>query len=179
MNQIHIQFHRSNNTDFIMGCFENQLCLMDFRYRNMRVTVDRRLKQGLKAEFVEQDNALLQATRQQVDEYLAADRRQFDLPLLMVGSDFQKSVWAALRQLPYGSTCSYSELASQIGRDSAVRAVATANAANALMMIIPCHRVIAANGGLGGYAGGLPLKKRLLALEQVGQGAETAIAQVG
>ena len=73
MNQIHIQFHRSNNTDFIMGCFENQLCLMDFRYRNMRVTVDRRLKQGLKAEFVEQDNALLQATRQQVDEYLAAD----------------------------------------------------------------------------------------------------------
>ena len=179
MNQIHIQFHRSHNTDFIMGCFENQLCLMDFRYRNMRVTVDRRLKQGLKAEFVEQDNALLQATRQQVDEYLAADRRQFDLPLLMVGSDFQKSVWAALSQLPYGSTCSYSELASQIGRDSAVRAVATANAANALMMIIPCHRVIAANGGLGGYAGGLPLKKRLLALEQVGQGVETAIAQVG
>ena len=162
-----------------MGVFEDQLCLLDFRYRNMRAAVDRRLKQGLEAEFVEQDNVLLQVTRQQVDEYLAADRRQFDLPLLMVGSDFQKSVWAALRQLPYGSTCSYSELASQIGRDSAVRAVATANAANALMMIIPCHRVIAANGGLGGYAGGLPLKKRLLALEQVGQGVETAIAQVG
>lgn len=179
MNQIHIQFYRSNNTDFIMGCFENQLCLMDFSYRKMRAAVDRRLQQGLQAEFIEQDNALLQATRQQVDEYLAADRRQFDLPLLMVGSDFQKSVWAALRQLPYGSTCSYSELALQIGRDSAVRAVATANAANALMMIIPCHRVIAANGGLGGYAGGLPLKKRLLALEQKDQCVETALAQVG
>ena len=179
MNQIYIQFHRSNNTDFIMGCFENQLCLMDFSYRKMRAAVDRRLQQGLQAEFIEQDNALLQATRQQVDEYFAADRRQFDLPLLMVGSDFQKSVWAALRQLPYGSTCSYSELALQIGRDSAVRAVATANAANALMMIIPCHRVIAANGGLGGYAGGLPLKKRLLALEQKDQCVETALAQVG
>ena len=168
MNQIHIQFHRSSNTDFIMGCFENRLCLMDFRYRKMRGTVDRRLKRGLNAEFVEQDNALLRATRQQVDEYLVADRCQFDLPLLMVGSDFQKSVWAALRQLPYGTTCSYSELASMIDRDNAVRAVAAANAANALMLINPCHRVVAANGSLGGYAGGLLLKKQLLALEQVG-----------
>lgn len=179
MSQIHIQFHQTTEADFILGSFEDKLCLLDFRYRNMRATVDRRLQQGLGVEFAEQDNALLQVARQQIDAYLVGDRRQFDLPLLMVGSDFQVSVWHALSQLPYGTTCSYSQLALEIGRASAVRAVAAANGANALMLAVPCHRVIAANGDLGGYAGGLSLKKRLLALEQSGQSTDAIDDLVG
>ena len=179
MNQIHIQFYQTKPAEFILGSFEDQLCLLDFRYRKMRATVDRRLQHYLDAQFVEQDNALLRVTRQQIDEYLVGDRKQFDLPLLMLGTDFQLSVWQALRQLPYGTTCSYSQLASEIGRASAVRAVAAANGANALMLAVPCHRVIAANGGLGGYAGGSSLKKQLLALEQSVQSTDAFDDLVG
>lgn len=171
MNQISIQFYKTKVAEFVLGSFEGKLCLLDFRYRKMRAAVDRRLKQGLGAEFVEQDNDLLQATRQQVDEYLLGDRKQFDLPLTMVGSEFQKQVWLALLSVPYGATSSYLELSQKVDNVKAVRAVAAANGANGMALIIPCHRIIGANGDLVGYGGGLPLKKRLLALEQ-GPGSE-------
>lgn len=127
--------------------------------------MDARVQRGLKAEFVEQDDLLLAETRSQIDEYLLGQRTEFDLPLLTVGSEFQERVWDALREVPYGETSTYLELARRIGNENAVRAVASANGANAIALIIPCHRIIGSNGELIGYGGGIPLKQKLLKLE--------------
>ena len=166
MNQINIQYYKTKYTDFILGSFENRLCLLDFKYRKMRTTVDNRLKLGFKAEFVEQDDEVLKETRKQLDEYFDMQRKEFDIPLITVGTDFQKSVWKALMKVPYGTTSTYLQIAKDIGSEKAVRAVASANGANSIGIIIPCHRIIGSNGELIGYGGGLPLKKRLLKLEQ-------------
>jgi methylated-DNA-[protein]-cysteine S-methyltransferase len=100
-----------------------------------------------------------------VEEYFAGERREFDLELAPAGSAFQRLVWRALRQIPFGETRSYGQIATQIGSHKAVRAVGAANGANPLSIIVPCHRVIGANGKLTGFAGGLEVKARLLALE--------------
>jgi O-6-methylguanine DNA methyltransferase len=102
----------------------------------------------------------------QILEYLEGKRTGFELALDPRGTAFQLSVWRALVAIPYGETRSYSELATAIGRRDAVRAVGTANGANPLAIVVPCHRVIAADGSLGGYGGGLELKARLLAMER-------------
>ena len=166
MNQINIQYYKTNYGEFILGSYDGKLCMVDFRYRKMRKTVDGRIKKGLNAEFIEQDDEILQKTRLQLYEYFHMQRKTFDIPIQMLGTDFQKSVWEALLKVPYGTTSAYLQLAKDIGKAKAVRAVANANAANAIGIIIPCHRIIGTNGELTGYAGGLPLKKRLLELEQ-------------
>lgn len=166
MNQINIHYFKTKIGELILGSFDNKLCLLDFRYRRMRTTVDNRIKKGLNAEFIEQDDPILKETRTQISEYLAGDRKEFDLPLLMVGTDFQKNVWNALLKVSYGDTSSYLQLAKDINNEKAVRAVASANGANAISIMIPCHRIIGSNGELVGYGGGLPIKKRLLKLEQ-------------
>jgi len=166
MNQINIQYYKTKYGEFILGSYDEKLCMVDFRYRKMRKAVDARIKKGLNAEFIEQDNEILQKTRLQLEEYFNLKRKEFDLPILMVGTDFQRSVWEALIKVPYGITSTYLQLAKDIGNEKAVRAVANANGANAIGIIIPCHRIIGTNGELTGYAGGLPLKKRLLELEQ-------------
>ena len=166
MNQINIQYYKSKIGELIMGSFEEKLCLLDFKYRRMRKTVDSRIKKGLNADYIEQDNRILQETKNQFDEYLSGERREFDIPVLMVGSDFQKNVWKALMKVPYGTTATYLQLAKSIGNENAARAVAAANGANAIAIIIPCHRIIGSDGELVGYGGGLPVKKRLLKLEQ-------------
>ncbi len=132
----------------------------------MRSTIDNRLKKGLGAVFVEQDDEILKAARVQLDEYFGQQRTVFTMPLLMVGTEFQTAVWHALMQIPYGTSLSYLKLAEQINNKKAVRAVASANGANALSIFIPCHRIIGSSGELVGYAGGLPAKKKLLKLEQ-------------
>ena len=132
----------------------------------MRITVDNRIKNGIKAEFVEKDDEILEKTREQLDEYLNGNRHEFDIPVLMVGTDFQKNVWNALVKVPYGFTSTYLQLAKNINNEKAVRAVAGANGANSIGLIIPCHRIIGSDGELVGYGGGLSVKKRLLALEQ-------------
>ena len=131
----------------------------------MRKSVDDRIKKLLDADYIEVDDELLKETRKQIDEYFIMQRQEFTLPLLMVGTEFQKSVWNALLKIPYGKTASYLELSKIIGNEKAVRAVANANGANAIALIIPCHRIIGTNGKLTGYGGGLPLKKKLLDLE--------------
>jgi methylated-DNA-[protein]-cysteine S-methyltransferase len=166
MNQINIQYHKTKYGEFILGSFDKKLCMLDFRYRRMRTTIDNRIKKGLDAEFIEQDDEILQKTRTQLDEYFNSERKEFDIPLLTIGTDFQKSVWEALLKVPYGTTSTYLQLAKDIDNEKAVRAVASANGANSIGIIIPCHRIIGSNGELVGYGGGLPVKKRLLKLEQ-------------
>ena len=102
----------------------------------------------------------------QLDAYFAGRRRAFDLPLAPVGTAFQLTVWEALRTIPYGETRSYGQLAAQIGRPRASRAVGAANGSNPLSVVVPCHRVIGADGTLTGFGGGLPRKKWLLAMER-------------
>lgn len=101
----------------------------------------------------------------QLDEYFAGKRRAFDLPIEVAGTEFQEQVWLKLAEIPYGDTISYAELARWVGRPQAFRAVGQANGANPIPIILPCHRVIAADGSIGGYGGGLETKRRLLAIE--------------
>jgi methylated-DNA-[protein]-cysteine S-methyltransferase len=107
----------------------------------------------------------LAAARAQLGDYFAGHRRGFDLPLNPRGTPFQRGVWLALAEIPYGATLSYGELARRLGRPLAVRAVGAANGRNPLPIVLPCHRVIGSDGSLTGYGGGLPAKRLLLALE--------------
>ena len=111
------------------------------------------------------ETPLLTEGKRQLLEYLAGVRRVFDLPLAPKGTEFYRSVWRALEEIPYGETRSYRDIAQAVGRPKAVRAVGQANHNNPIPIIIPCHRVVGANGSLTGYGGGLDLKERLLRLE--------------
>jgi methylated-DNA-[protein]-cysteine S-methyltransferase len=108
---------------------------------------------------------ILIETERQLKEYFAGTRKEFDLPTEPAGSEFQKKVWRALREIPFGETRSYLDLAKSIGSAKAVRAVGAANGKNPLSIVVPCHRVIGANGSLTGFAGGLEVKAKLLAHE--------------
>lgn len=103
----------------------------------------------------------------QLQEYFRGERRDFDLPLAPRGTPFQQRVWQALREIPYGRSASYAEIARRLGNPNAMRAVGLANGRNPIPVIIPCHRVIGADGSLTGYGGGLPIKRKLLALEGI------------
>jgi methylated-DNA-[protein]-cysteine S-methyltransferase len=111
------------------------------------------------------EHPVLLETERQLAEYFAGARKAFSLPLDFAGTEFQRSVWAALLTIPYGETRSYGQIARQIGRPKAVRAVGAANGRNPLSIVAPCHRVIGASGELTGFAGGLATKRFLLALE--------------
>ena len=108
----------------------------------------------------------IKKAEKQLKDYFEGKRTEFDLPLYMDGTDFQKSVWGALQKIPYGETRSYKEIAEQIGNPKAVRAVGLTNGKNPISIIVPCHRVIGSNGKLTGYAGGLGIKDYLLKLEE-------------
>jgi methylated-DNA-[protein]-cysteine S-methyltransferase len=163
---INIQYYKTKIGELILGSFDGKLCMLDYRYRRMRTTVDNRIRKGICADFIEKNDDILEETKKQFTEYLNGCRKDFDIPLLMVGTDFQKSVWQALMKVPYGTTSTYLQMAKNINNEKAVRAVASANGANSISIIIPCHRIIGSNGELVGYGGGLPVKKRLLTLEQ-------------
>ncbi|WP_374034583.1 methylated-DNA--[protein]-cysteine S-methyltransferase [Bdellovibrio bacteriovorus] len=108
---------------------------------------------------------ILKQTETELTEYFKGQRQDFDVPLDVVGTEFQESVWRQLKKIPYGKTVSYTDIARRIKKEKAVRAVGTANGKNPICIIVPCHRVIAAGGGLGGYSGGLERKEALLRLE--------------
>ena len=116
-------------------------------------------------DWREGDHPLLQRARVQLAEYFAGKRRTFDLPLAPRGTEFQRETWQALATIPYGSTISYAELAMRVKRPKAMRAVGAANGRNPLPIVLPCHRVIGADGSLTGFGGGLPTKQYLLELE--------------
>ena len=119
------------------------------------------------AELIENtQHPMLLKVRQQLEQYFAGQRQQFNLPLDFQGTDFQQQVWRALLTIPYGETRSYKDIALQIGNEKAVRAVGVANGRNPISIIAPCHRVIGSGGALVGFAGGLDKKQILLSLEQ-------------
>ncbi|MFV9685619.1 glycosyltransferase [Pantoea graminicola] len=121
------------------------------------------------------DHPVLRETGRQLKAYFAGERRDFELPLDFVGTDFQKKVWQALIAIPFGETRSYSQIAREIGHPLAVRAVGAANGRNPLSIVAPCHRVIGSNGKLTGFAGGLEIKAFLLSLES----AQPSLALAG
>jgi len=147
-----------------IGATESAVVLADFTERAMMpaqlASVRRRI-----GPTTYRDARLLDAAESQLADYFAGERRTFDLPLEMPGSAFQERVWHRLRAIPYGETMTYRELAAAVGALAASRAVGRANGSNRLAIIVPCHRVVAAGGGLGGYGGGLAAKRWLLELE--------------
>ncbi len=126
---------------------------------------ERRNRVKLDTPKLAPEQPILLETERQLSEYFAGNRTHFDLPLEPDGSEFQKKVWQALKQIPFGRTQSYLNLAKAVGSAKASRAVGAANAKNPLSIIVPCHRVVGANGSLTGFAGGLHAKATLLALE--------------
>lgn len=164
-NKIQIQQYESPCGKLMLGSFEGKLCLCDWMDEERRTLIDRRIQKSLHATYEEGTSEVITRAVHQLDEYFAGKRTAFDIPLLPVGTDFQKAVWNALLDIPYGKTISYAALSARLDNPKAVRAVAAANGANALSILIPCHRVIGSNHRLVGYAGGLSAKKRLLAME--------------
>lgn len=165
MNKIRIQRYHSPCGDLMLGFFEDKLCLCDWATEKHRDIVDIRLRKMLQTGYEESSSSVIEETRRQLDEYFEGKRTTFNLPLLFAGTEFQKNVWYELLKIPYATTISYSELAKRLNIPRAVRAVANANGANGISIIVPCHRVIGSNHSLTGYAGGLDAKKKLLELE--------------
>lgn len=126
----------------------------------------RDMEEELKNTAIKKETALMKEAKQQLDEYLKGERKEFSIPLDPEGTEFQKRDWKALCTIPYGETRSYKEIAEQIGCTKGYRAVGLANNRNPISIFIPCHRVIGSNGKLVGYGGGLDIKEKLLKLEQ-------------
>ena len=149
-----------------MASIGDELCLCDWNKCPCAERDKQRLIRLLKADFEEKESEIIRQATSQLDEYFAGKRKEFDLKFCLVGTDFQKSVWRALMEIPYGETRSYMQIAERIGNPKGVRAVAQAIGANGLAIIIPCHRVIGTNHSLTGFAGGLEAKRFLLNLEE-------------
>ena len=165
MNRIITRRYESPCGTLLLGSFGGRLCLCDWQVEKHRTHVDDRLRRLLKAEFTDGTSSVIERAVAQLDEYFAGRRKTFDVPLLFVGTDFQKTVWDKLLDIPFGETISYGEMVRQIGRPKSVRAVANANGANAISIFAPCHRVIGSDRTLTGYGGGLAAKEFLLRLE--------------
>lgn len=162
-NTIIVDRYMSPCGELWLGALGDKLCLCDW---GLRYHVANRLKRHLGAEYKVGASPVIAQAISQLKEYFAGTRRNFDIPLLSAGTDFQKAVWNELLRIPYGETVSYGWVAKSIEMPKAVRAVANANGANAISIFTPCHRVIGSNNSLTGYAGGLHAKEYLLALER-------------
>lgn len=149
----------------ICGTTEKGICLLEWLDRGGKERIQARLEKRYKAEFVEGNHKNLRELRRQLKEYFAGERRKFDIPLDLKGSAFEMQVWKELLRIPCGKTRSYGEMAERLGKPGAARAVGRANGQNYVSIVVPCHRVIEANGKLRGYGGGLHRKQALLDLE--------------
>lgn len=150
----------------LAGATDNGICLLEFVDRRMLETQIKRLKKIFDAEFFPGENKHFGELNKQLTEYFEGKRKEFNLSLLLNGTDFQQKVWKELQNIPFGSTRSYQEQAVALHNPKAVRAVAKANGDNRISIIIPCHRVIGKNGQLVGYGGGMWRKRFLLNLEK-------------
>lgn len=149
-----------------LGATRAGLCLMEFQDPLRLAAAHRGLKRWLDLPFIPGRNPHIDQAATELDEYFAGRRRQFTVPLVAPGTGFETRVWKALGTIPYGTTWSYAQLAGELGKPSAQRAVGMANGRNRIALFIPCHRVINTGGGLGGYGGGLWRKHWLLELER-------------
>ena len=153
----------------LLGECGGRLCLCVWRDEGRAESLMRRAAKVLNAEFVEGKTAVLETAARELDEYFSGKRKSFDIPLACCGTEFQRSVWNAVRDVPFGETESYSCLAERIGRPQSVRAAANAVGANALVLFVPCHRITGSGNNSGGYNGGIHAKRFLLSLESESQ----------
>ena len=154
----------------LAGATDEGICLLEFTDRRMLETQIARLKKYLKAETVPGNSPFFNILDEQLKQYFEGKRKDFDLPLVLPGTEFQQQVWRVLQNIPFGKTHSYRQQAEALGNPAAVRAVAKANGDNRISIVIPCHRVIGSDGKLTGYGGGLWRKEWLLAHERGRQG---------
>ncbi len=166
---LHLQWLVSPVGPLLIGASRDALLVLEFSDHDQLETQLARLRKQSGRSLARAENPILDRLRGQLEEYFAGTRRQFELPLEFHASEFQERVWRALQAIPYGETCSYGAIAKQLGDANAMRAVGAANGLNPIAVVIPCHRVVNANGELGGYGGGLWRKRILLDLER-GQG---------
>ena len=150
---------------FICGTVDEKCCLFEFKDRRTAEDTIQKKKQIFSINYVNRKNKLHTKIETEINLYLEGKLIEFSIPLFLQGTDFQIQVWNELLKIPYGETISYGELARRIGNPKAMRAVGAANGKNSIPIIIPCHRVINADGQLHGYGGGLWRKKKLLELE--------------
>lgn len=165
MPHINIQYFNSSCGLFVLASFGDKLCLCDWSNNPCAERNKRRIERYLNASFKIETSSVLEEAKRQLDGYFAGNRKAFTIPLHLVGTDFQLQVWNELLKILYGATTSYKEIAQNIGKPKAVRAVAGAIGANGISILIPCHRVIGSDKSLTGYAGGLKAKKMLLQIE--------------
>lgn len=148
-----------------IGSIGEKLCMCDWSDSKRHHQNIQRLKQQLNAELKESSSVTINNAIAQLNEYFSGIRQKFDIPLLLIGTEFQKAIWNQLTNIPYGCTVIYSTIARVCNHPESVRATANAIGANPISIIIPCHRVIGKNGALTGYAGGITAKQALLKLE--------------
>lgn len=165
MPHINIQYFNSSCGLFVLASFGDKLCLCDWSNNPCAERNKRRIERYLNASFKIETTSVLEEAKRQLDGYFAGNRKAFTIPLHLVGTDFQQQAWNELLNIPYGATTSYKEIAQNIGKPKAARAVAGAIGANGISILIPCHRVIGSDKSLTGYAGGLKAKKMLLQIE--------------
>ena len=151
----------------MFACATNEgICLLEFADRRMLETELKTLSKQFNAVVLQGENKYFEPLKQQLNEYFDGKRKEFDIPLVLIGTDFQKEVWKELMRIPYGTTRSYKRQAIALNKLAAIRAVAQANGMNKIAIIVPCHRVIGEDGSMTGYGGGIWRKKRLLDIEK-------------
>lgn len=163
--KIQTQIYQSPCGNLIIGSFEGKLCICDWLKEKHRNTTDHKLQRTFNAAFVNEASEITDKAIMELNEYFSKKRKIFDLPLLFVGTEFQKAVWNAILDVQFGETQSYAWIAKKIGNPKAIRAVGLANGANNISIFAPCHRIIGSNNTLTGYGGGLEIKRFLLNLE--------------
>lgn len=149
----------------VAGAIDEGICLLEFADRPMLPTQLKRIEARLGGTPTPGNHPHLRTLKAQLAEFFDGTRRDFEIPLVLAGTDFQERIWRQLLAIPYGRTISYDELARRAGSPGGSRAAGAANGDNRIAVVVPCHRVIRANGHLGGYGGGLPRKRQLLDLE--------------
>lgn len=170
---IYVYDYASILGDLIIGQWKDEIILCDWKYRKMRKAIDDRIYNYTSSKycFIDQnalvDFPFISSCINQLEEYFSKSRKSFDIPLHLAGSSFQIEVWKKLLDIPFGKTITYLDLSRTLGNEKVIRAAASANGANAISIIVPCHRVIGSDGNLIGYAGGLAAKQKLLNIENI------------
>ena len=160
----------------IAGAVDEGICLLEFSDRRMLNTEYKVLERYLQTTVEEGENKHFQTLLNQLKEYFEGTRKEFSLPLVIPGTDFQQAVWKELMKIPFGTTRSYQEQSEALGKPESIRAVANANGMNRISIVIPCHRIIGSDGKLTGYGGGLKRKKWLLDHEKKHSGQSVELS---